>query len=101
MRVDAPRGAASAVPAGTASYTGSTVAIVRIGGMNPVQAAPGNGSINDELSRAVVVTPAVAATSTTAAVPAVVSAPLSATGAWNFVATSTLKVNGSFASVKN
>lgn len=63
-------------------------------------AATGTGIIRGELSRPVVVTPAIAATATTAAVPAVVSAPLSAAGSWGFVATPTLKINGGFITVK-
>ncbi len=62
--------------------------------------APGTGTISGELSKAVVVTPAIAATTTTAAVPAVVSAPLSVNGSWNFTALPTLKASGTFAGVK-
>ncbi|HUW37170.1 MAG TPA: hypothetical protein VMV91_07530 [Rhodocyclaceae bacterium] len=63
-------------------------------------AATGTGSIRGELSAPLVVTPAIAATATAPAVPAVVAAPLSANGEWNFVATSTLKVNGNFVAIK-
>ena len=83
--------AIAAVPGVAATATTAAV---------PAVPATGTGSINGDLSSPVVVTPAVAATSTSAAVPAVVEAPLSVAGSWKFVATSALKVSGTFASVK-